>query len=102
MVERESDEKLVKNHSEVPDLKQEGLRILRNMEEERALSRGQRFLYGPVGFETFEENLSEGFQNTVGNWQSGVHRRSQVRKHLCGTISLDKGLEIWYPAEAER
>ena len=70
MVERESDKKLVKNHSEVPDLKQEGLRILRNMEEERALSRGQRFLYGPVGFETFEENLSEGFQNTVGNWQS--------------------------------
>ena len=42
MVERGSDKKLVKNHSEVPDLKQEGLRTLRNMEEERALSRGQR------------------------------------------------------------
>lgn len=42
MVERGSDKKLVKDDSEVPDLKQEGRRILRNMEEGRALSRGQR------------------------------------------------------------
>ena len=42
MVERGSDKKLVKDDSEVPDLRQEGLRILRNMEEGKALSREQR------------------------------------------------------------
>lgn len=42
MAERGSDKKLVKDDSEVPDLRQEGLRILRNMEEGKALSREQR------------------------------------------------------------
>lgn len=42
MVERGSDKKLVKDDSEVPDLRQEGLGILRNMEEGKALSREQR------------------------------------------------------------
>lgn len=56
------------------------------------------------GFETIAQNISRGFQNAggIGCWLPGVHRGSQVWRHLHGRHQQKERAETMVPRRSLR